>query len=184
MSLEHLVEEIRLKAQRELAEEQARTEAAERSIVADRDRRTTQVRSDGQRLADADAKRERAQKLANAKLQARKLVYEARERRTNDQLGQVRELLAEVTESDEYPAVLKRMYSVAVDQLGKQVRVMGRKDDAAPLKSIAGKNFDDTAVSIVGGLIAETPDGSRRLNLSFDELLRLREDAVRSLLSQ
>lgn len=184
MSLERLVDEIRIRAQRELAEEQARGDAQERSIASDRDRRTAQVRDEGQRLADADSKRERAQKLANAKLQARKLVYEARERRTNAQLGQVRELLAEVTESDEYPAVLKRMYAVAVDQLGKQIRVMGRKDDAAPLKTIAGKNFDDAVVPIVGGLIAETADGSRRLNLSFDELLRLREDAVRSLLSQ
>jgi V/A-type H+/Na+-transporting ATPase subunit E len=184
MSLERLVDEIRLKAERELAEEHARADAQERSIATDRDRRTTQVRAEGQRLADVDAKRERAQKLANAKLQARKLVYEAREHRTNGQLDQVRELLSEVTESDEYPAVLKRMYAVAVDQLGKQIRVTGRKGDAAQLKAIAGKNFDDTAVPIVGGLIAETPDGSRRLNLSFDELLRLREDAVRSLLSQ
>jgi hypothetical protein len=31
--------------------------------------------------------------------------------------------------------------------------------------------------------VAETPDGSRRLNLSFDELLRLHEDRVRELLS-
>jgi vacuolar-type H+-ATPase subunit E/Vma4 len=184
MSLERLVEEIRQSAQRELAEEHARADAQERSISADRDRRTGQVRDEGQRLAETDAHRERAQKLANAKLQARKLVYEARERRTNEQLGQVRELLADVTESEEYPAVLKRMYAVAVDQLGKQLRVMGRKDDASQLRSIAGKNFDDTVVPIVGGLIAETPDGSRRLNLSFDELLRLREDAVRSLLSQ
>ncbi|HXQ48302.1 MAG TPA: V-type ATP synthase subunit E family protein [Thermoplasmata archaeon] len=183
MSLERLVDEIRLKAEQELAEEHARADAQERAIALERDRRTKQVREDGQRLADVDAKRERAQKLAGAKLQARKVVYEARERRTNDQLGQVRELLAEVTESDEYPAVLKRMYAVAVDQLGKQLRVMGRKDDAAQLKSIAGRSFDDTVVPIVGGLIAETPDGSRRLNLSFDELLRLREDAVRSLLA-
>jgi V/A-type H+/Na+-transporting ATPase subunit E len=184
MSLERLVDEIRLKAERELAQEHASADVQEQAILTDRDRRVAQVRDEGQRLADAEAKRERAQKVANAKLQARKLVYEARERRTNGQLAQVKELLAEVTESDEYPAVLKRMYAVAVDQLGKQVRVMGRKDDASQLKSIAGKNFDDTVVPIVGGLIAETPDGSRRLNLSFDELLRLREDAVRSLLAQ
>jgi vacuolar-type H+-ATPase subunit E/Vma4 len=184
MSLERLVDEIRLKAERELAQEHASADAQEQAIFTDRDRRVAQVRDEGQRLADTEAKRERAQKVANAKLQARKLVYEARERRTNGQLAQVKELLAEVTESDEYPAVLKRMYAVAVDQLGKQVRVMGRKDDASQLKSIAGKNFDDTVVPIVGGLIAETPDGSRRLNLSFDELLRLREDAVRSLLAQ
>lgn len=184
MSLERLVEEIRLKAERELADEHSKADAQEKTLAADRDRRAQQVRDDGRRAAEADAQRERAQKLANAKLQARKLVYEAREHRTHDQLEEVRELLSSVTESDEYPAVLKRMYAVAVDQLGKQIRVMGRREDASQLRSIAGKSFDDTAVPIVGGLVAETPDGSKRLNLSFDELLRLREDAVRSLLSQ
>jgi hypothetical protein len=33
------------------------------------------------------------------------------------------------------------------------------------------------------GLLAETLDGDRQLNLSFDELLRLREDRVRELLA-
>ena len=183
MSLERLVDEIRLRAEQALSEEHARADQQEKAIAADRDRRVQQVKEDGQRLADLDAKRERAQKIANAKLQARKLVYEARERRTTAQLEEVRKLLRDVTESNEYPAILRRMYAVAVDQLGKQVRVMGREDDAAQLKSIAGKGFDDTPQAIVGGLVAETPDGSRRLNLSFDELLRLREDAVRSILS-
>jgi vacuolar-type H+-ATPase subunit E/Vma4 len=183
MSLERLVDEIRLRAERAIAEEHSRTDDQEKAIAADRDRRVKTLREEGQRLADADAKRERAQKVANAKLQARKSVYEARERRTAGQLADVREMLADVTESDAYPTVLKRMYAVAVDQLGRQVRISGRKDDAARLRAIAGKNFDDAPAPIVGGLIAETPDGARRLNLSFDELLRLREDAVRSLLS-
>ena len=35
---------------------------------------------------------------------------------------------------------------------------------------------------ILGGLVASTPDGHRRLDLSLDELLRLREGEVRELL--
>lgn len=183
MSLERLVEEIRQRAERELSEEEARARSEEATISSHKDRRVQEVQSEGKRLAETEAARERAQRLAAAKLQARKMVYEARERRTSTQLDGVRTALTEFTESDDYPSVLKRMFAFATDRLGKQLRVSGRSEDAALLRQVAGKCFDDTPAPILGGLIAEASDGSRRLNLSFDELLRLREDEVRALLA-
>ena len=183
MSLERLVEEIRTRAERELLEEEDRARTEEASIATQRDRRIQEVQAEGKRLAESEAARERAQRLAAAKLQARKMVYEARERRTSQQLESVRAALAGVTETDDYPLVLKRMFAFATDRLGKQLRVTGRAEDASLLRSVAGKSYDDTPVPIIGGLVAETTDGDRRLNLSFDELLRLREDEVRALLA-
>jgi vacuolar-type H+-ATPase subunit E/Vma4 len=183
MALDRLVEEIRARAVQELAAEQARTAAEERQIAEEAERRAAEIREDAQRRAEAEASREVAQKVAGAKLQARKLVYAAREQRTAAQLAELRELLGEFTDSTEYPKVLKRMFAQTVEQLGKQVRVSGRREDAAVLKTVAGKAFDDTPQPILGGFIAETADGARRLNLSFDELLRLREDQVRTVLS-
>ena len=183
MSLERLVEEIRLRAERELEEARLRTDGEESAIRAESDRRVRQLTDDGRRLAESEAARERAQKVASAKLQARKLVYEAREKKTGEMLDGVREALRDYTESSEYPLVLKRMFSLAQERLGKQIRVKGREEDASLLKGIVGKNFESTPVPVLGGLVAETPDGARRLNLSFDELLRLREDEVRSLLA-
>jgi len=184
MTLERLVEEIQARAERELADERSRADGEEQTIVAERDRKVRQIAEDGQRQAETDATRERFQKLASAKLQSRKLVYETRERRTGEALSAVRASLQAYTEAPEYPVVLKRMFSFATDRLGKQLRVTGRAEDAAVLRTVAGKSFDgDHPAAILGGLIAETPDGNRRLNLSFDELLRLREDKVRSLLA-
>ena len=182
MTLERLVEEIRARAEQDLAREQARIEQERAKIVHERDARVLSASSEAQRLAELEAARERAQRLAGAKLQARKLEYEARSRQMGDALSKTRQLLNEFTQSSEYPEVLKRMYAVAVDQLGKQPRVSGRAEDASVLRSIAGKGFQDAPAPILGGLVAETSDGSRRLNLSFDELLRLREDRVRDLL--
>lgn len=184
MSLERLVEEIRLRAERELQEEETKARTEEAAIAAHRDRRIQEVQAEGRKLTESEAARERAQRLAAAKLQSRKLVYEARERRTSQQLDTVRSVLSDYAESEEYPQVLKRMFAFAADRLGKQVRVTGRAEDAAVLRQVAGKSFDDSPAPILGGLIAETSDGSRRLNLSFDELLRLREDEVRALLAQ
>lgn len=183
MSLDRLIEEIRLRAEAELLKETERQKAEEATIVADRDARIAGAKEQARRRAEVEIARERAQKLASAKLQARKLVYEARERQMNDSLTQTKTLLAEFTRSDEYPKIVKRMVGYAADRLGKPTKVLGRAEDAALLKKVAGPGFDPTPQSILGGIVAESADGSRRLNLSLDELLRLREDQVRGLLA-
>lgn len=184
MSLDRLVEEIRLRAEEELRRESDRQKAEEAQIAADRDQRVAAAKDVAQKRSTLEIARERAQKLASAKLQARKLVYEAKERQMNDSLALTRGLLSEYTRSDEYPKVVKRMVGYASDRLGKSPKITGRSEDAALLKKVAGASFDPAPQSILGGIVAESSDGSRRLNLSFDELLRLREDRVRDLLAQ
>jgi vacuolar-type H+-ATPase subunit E/Vma4 len=182
MSLDRLVEEVRARNDAALQAETQRVERERARIGSDRDTRIDQIRSDVGRRATADAARERVQRLASAKLEARKRVFEAREDQAHVALDQTRELLREFTEGDEYPKVLKRMFAYATSELGKDVKVAGRAEDASTLKSVAGKAFTSSPLSIIGGLVAETTDGARRLNLSFDELLRLREDKVREIL--
>ncbi len=183
MSLESLVEEIRQHAEAELKATIDQQKAEGVRIVQDRDRRISELRAASQRATDIEVGREKAQRVAAAKLQARKLLYEAREERLENGLQETRTLLAGFTSSPQYPAVLKRMVEVATASLGKQLRISGRAEDAAGLQKAAGKSFDPTPRPILGGLVAETADGNRRLNLSFDELLRLREDEVRELLA-
>jgi vacuolar-type H+-ATPase subunit E/Vma4 len=183
MTLERLVAEIRARGERELTEETQKFEAEKARLLADRAQRVAALQNDFHTRAEAEARREKAQRVAGARMQSRKLEYEAQERAMNTSLSAVRELLKQFTRSEEYPEVLRRMYGVATDELGKDVRVSGRAEDAALLKPLAGKSFDPTPAPIMGGLIAETPDGARRLTLAFDELLRLREDRVRSLLA-
>jgi V/A-type H+-transporting ATPase subunit E len=184
MTIDRLVEEIRLRSEEALRKEADRQKGEEARIVADRDRRVAAAQSDAKRRSELGIARERAQRLASAKLQARKLVYEAKERQMNGSIAGTRAILANFTKSDDYPKVLRRMASTAAERLGKPTKVMGRSEDAALLKKVAGASFDTTPQPILGGLIAESADGSRRLNLSFDELLRLREDKVRDLLGR
>ncbi len=183
MTLESLVEEIRRHGQAELdAIERARS-AEESRIAEERARKVSEIRAQAARGAAADSARERAQRLAAAHLQSRKMLYEAREKRLAGAIEATRALLTDFADSSAYPAVLKRMYAAATESLGKQLRVSGRAEDATLLAKVAGKAFDPTPQPILGGMIAETTDGARRLNLSFDELLRLREDRVRELLA-
>lgn len=183
MSLESLVEEIRQHAEAELAATIQNQRTEEARIQSERDQKVAEIRATGQRATETEVARERAQRLAAAKLEARQLLYEARERRLEDGLRETRSLLSAYTSSAAYPAVLKRMVDAANASLGRQIRISGRSEDAAALAKVAGKAFDPTPRPILGGIVAETTDQSRRLNLSFDELLRLREDEVRELLA-
>src|SRR5208282_2842719 len=183
MTLERLIAEIRARGERELGDETQKFEAEKARLEADRAQRVAAIQEDFRTRTEAEGRRERSQRVAGARMQSRKLEYEAQERAMNASLEAVRNLLRQFTESDEYPEVLRRMYSVATDELGKEVRISGRAEDAALLKPLAGRSFDPTPAPILGGLVAATPEGDRRLTLSFDELLRLREDRVRSLLS-
>jgi vacuolar-type H+-ATPase subunit E/Vma4 len=183
MSLERLVEEIRLKAEAEIAREKARLDAERAQVAEERDRRVAALRTEVARQTELDIARERAQRIARAKLDARKKIFGARERRMGRQLEATRQLLTEFTTTDGYAALLKRLYGYAVAELGRQLRVSGRAEDGSALRTLAKGNYAEEPVPILGGLIAETPDGNRRLNLSFDELLRLREDRLRELLA-
>jgi vacuolar-type H+-ATPase subunit E/Vma4 len=183
MTLESLIDEIRAHGEAEvkaLAEARSRQEA---EIAAARDRRITELRTEGARSTELEAARVKAQRIAAAKLAARKLLYAAREQRLSQSLEATRAKLAEFTDDPEYANVLKRMFSTASDALGAPLKVTGRAEDAALLRRVAGKSFDATPRTILGGLIAETPDGRRRLDFSFDELLRLRGDKVRELVA-
>jgi vacuolar-type H+-ATPase subunit E/Vma4 len=183
MSLDSLIEEIRARAEAELKAADEARRAAVAKIEADRDRQIREISETGERATETEVVRERAQRIAAAKLQSRKMLYEARERRLEGALRETRELLSEYTGRPEYAGVLKRMVQVAADELGRPLKVSGRAEDSARLQKAAGKAFDPTPRAILGGLIAESADGSRRLNLAFDELLRLREDKVREILA-
>jgi V/A-type H+/Na+-transporting ATPase subunit E len=182
MTLERLLGEIELRAQHELDAEERRVAAETLKISEEGRRRIETLRSESEKSARHEASRLKAQRLAAAKLQARRMEYEARERQVAGALEGVRRTLAEYTRSPEYSALLKGLYSHAVDRLGKSVKVSGRAEDASLLKTIAGRNFVSHPVVVLGGLVAETPDGARRLWLTFDELLRLREDRLREIL--
>ena len=183
MALEDLVEEIRRRGEAELEKIRSSRAAQEAQLLQAREQKVAEVRSQAARATETEAARERAQRIAAAKLKSRKLLYEAREQRLENAVVETRQLLEKFADSSAYDVVLREMVDTAARSLGRQLRVSGRAEDASRLSKVAGKSFDPSPQPILGGIIAETADGTRRLNLSFDELLRLREDRVRELLA-
>jgi vacuolar-type H+-ATPase subunit E/Vma4 len=183
MSLESLVDEIRSRGESEVRAAGDRRTADLAKIASELESRVAAIRAAGEKATAAEIARDRAQRLAAAHLAARRLAYEAREERLDRGFAEVRELLRDLTETPAYAGVLRRMIAAATSRLGRSARISGRREDAALLTRLAGRSFDPSPRSISGGIVAESEDRHRRLDLSFDELLRQRSDAVRGLLA-
>jgi len=185
VSLETLIKEIQVRSQKEVADLEAKLEGERRAIEAASRQEVDRVRADADRRAQAEAARERARLVASAKLQAKKLMFEARERRTAAALEEVKARLVAYARGPDYPALLASMVTAGTSALGNDVRILARPEDV-PLLPVRSRGSVDAArpLRTLGGLIIERTDGSRGLNLTFEELLRLREDGVREILGR
>ena len=132
MSLERLVEEIRSRGEAELKEVEARLASESQRITEERDRRVQELGVHAERQGQLEANRERAQRVAAAKLRARQKLYEAREARLEHALDETRELLRAYTSTPQYPQLLDRMYRAAQAELGRDSRGP-RPDSRMPL---------------------------------------------------
>ncbi len=107
MSLESLVEEIRQHAEAELHATMEQEKAEGVRILADRDRRVAEIRAASQRATEMEMARERAQRVAAAKLQHGRCSTRRGSKRLEQGLQETRALLADYTASADYPAVLE-----------------------------------------------------------------------------
>ncbi len=81
----------------------------------------------------------------------------------------------------EYKNLVKKMINYAKSILGNEIIVHCRTKDTLIIKEMnvsAGTTLNNT----LGGILAENKEGTRELDLTFEELLRTKEDDIKSFL--
>ena len=83
-----------------------------------------------------------------------------------------------VTKKSEYKTVLEQMIKTCQKRLDKKITVHCKEEDKQFL------NISDitigSSIHTLGGIIAENDDGTKELDLTFEELLRSNEDEIKS----
>jgi len=156
-----IVGEARLERERILAEVRAE---AEKHLA----RREAEARE--------QAERRRVQDLARAELDAKKIVLAAQE----EVLRTVRERVKARLAASSNPEALRKLLTKNASEW-KAGRVYANAKDAAAIRSAVGGNFADT-IDCIGGIVIESADGTRRLDLTYDSILAdLWNDVVREV---
>jgi V/A-type H+/Na+-transporting ATPase subunit E len=114
-----------------------------------------------------------------AKLQAKKILFDATEKLLENNVSLLEQELADFADSPAYNDLLSDMASYASKRLGGKISVVCRKHDESALKA-SGAKIISADLNAIGGFKAENSDRTLELDLTFEEILRSRGDDVRA----
>jgi vacuolar-type H+-ATPase subunit E/Vma4 len=131
--------------------------------------------------AAALAQKERIKIVGAAKLQSKKMVFDATEKMLEANITALKQVLADQSGAKDYPDLLSKMVSYASQRLGGSISVRCRPSDAAILKKLGVKEISSNLEG-AGGFKATSADGTLELDLTFEDLLRDRQEEIRALI--
>ena len=131
--------------------------------------------------AKAKSQREAGRIVEAARLKAKKILFDAINENMNSTFDTITKELKSYTQGPEYKNILQIMLNYAKQRLGQNIIVYCREDDKIILKGMNNIVFGPS-IQTIGGVRAEDKNGTRELDLTFEELLRTHEDNVKNIL--
>ncbi len=182
MSIETFIREIENRKRKEI--ENLEKDLQERRSKLQEETNQT-IKEIQERLA-AEAKikseREQARIIEAAKLQAKKILFDAINANMQSAFAVIKQEIENYAKSPQYKKSLETMVNTSKKKLGQNITVHCREEDKSILKDF-GVNIGQS-IKTLGGIISENKEGTKELDLTFEELLRTREDQVKSFLSE
>ena len=180
MSLDAFVHEIEDRKKREIAQldkslsdKRANVDSATNSAVKDIHERYAKE-------ARLKSERQAAMIVEEARLEAKKVMFEAINSNLDSALDRIKQELRSFTQKPQYKKAIQTMAEYAKKKLGPSVVVHCRQEDAPVFKDT--DMTIGTPIQTIGGIIVEDKAGTREIDLTFEELLRTREDEVKGAL--
>lgn len=166
MGLETVIEDV-------LSRGRSEAEEIRRATMAERERILQDARAEGAKLlaqreqeGKQAAERARVQSLARAELESKKIVLSAQKELLDQVYAAVLEKLGRLAENEG----LIRSLLQAHETEWRNGKVYCNARDADAVRSIVGKSFGGT-IDGVGGVVIDSADGSRRIDLRFETIL-------------
>ena len=182
MSIETFLQEIENRNKKDL---ENLNKELDGKRIAIQNQRDTQIKELQERFAnDAKLKSERefARIIESARLQAKKIIFDAINTNMESTFNVIKQEIKNYVKSTEYKKTLQTMVNTSKKKLGQNITVHYREDDHTVLKEM-GVTIG-LSIQTLGGIIAENKDGTKELDLTFEELLRTHEDEVKGFLME
>ncbi len=168
MSLEDFVQVILDKGKTEADAIRAQAQAEAEQILAEIRAEGDKAVSEAAQRAEESARRKEVQDLARADLEARKSALTAQK----EALDEVyRRALARLSSLKENPEILRKILEANESEWTGGGKVFCSPKDEALVKRAVGRAYAG-AIEAAGGVVIESADGSRRVDLRYESILR------------
>ena len=131
--------------------------------------------------AKVKSQKESARIVEAAKLTAKKILFEAINTNMDYTFDIIKKEMKNYVQNPEYKNLLKKMINYAKNTLGSDIIIHCRSDDNSLIKEL-NIPISGSPINTLGGILSENKEGTRQLDLTFEELLRTREDDIKSFL--
>ena len=181
MSAETFLREIENRKRKELESFDRELAEKKEALLRDKNTRIQELQERYKREAHLKSEREATRIVEAARLQGKRIIFDAMDANLNSAFDVIRQELKNYTKNVQYKKTLEEMINVAKKRLGQDVLVHCRKEDRDLLKG-SGVTISNNPVQTIGGIIVENKQGTMELDLTFEELLRTREEEIRAIL--
>ena len=178
MNIENYVAETQDRKRREVESLDIRLAEEKTAIQIKKDNAIKEIQEYYSNDARLKSEREAARIVEAARLQAKKILFDAINLNLDSAFVIIKEKLKSYAQSADYKIALQKMVVTAKKHLGPNINIICREQDRSALTDM-GVTVIRTTQSI-GGVIAENENGSKELDMTFEELLRIHEDEVKS----
>ena len=182
MSIETFIQEIETRKRKEIEGLQKDLQESKSRLQAEMNHTLKEIQERFSTEAKVKSEREHARIIEASKLQAKKIMFDAINANMQSAFAVIHQEIENYTKSPQYKKSLETMINNAKKKLGQNIIVHCREEDKSILKELGVTT--SKSIKTLGGIIAENKEGTRELDLTFEELLRTNEDQVKSFLSE
>ncbi len=179
MSAEALLREVEDRFSKQLAELESEYAKRMNDVRRAADEEEARIKAEAEKQAKALSEKERTRILGSARLQSKRIVADANQMFVQRGLEHAVDALKKYSASQDYKALIARMYEYAKKRLGEHLVVRCRPQDKQVFQKLGASVSDDT-LDCIGGAVFSSPDGTLELDLRFEELIRLRAEELRA----
>lgn len=179
MSIETFVLEIETQKKKDIENLDSELAQKKDTLQNKKDLAISEIQESASKEAKIKSERETARLVEAARLQAKKILFDAINANLGSAFDVIKLELKNYTKTLQYKKTLENMVNSA-KKLDQNIIVHCRDEDAAILKN-TGVTVG-SPIQTLGGIIAENKNGTKEIDLTFEELLRTHEDEVKGLI--
>ncbi len=130
--------------------------------------------------ATSKSQREASRIRESARLAAKKIIFDSINENMENTFEALRDELRTYVKKSEYKKILEKMVESAKKQLGNELTIKCRKEDAEFLSKL-GVTIS-SSINTMGGLVAADKLDLREIDMTIEELIKNHDDEIKSLL--
>ena len=177
MSIDTFIQEIETRKKNDLAELDKKLNDKKSETESKKNSQVKELKAKYANEAKTKADRDGARIVEAGKLEAKKILFDAINKNLDSTFDAIKKELDGYSKKSEYTKVLQKLVDYSQKVLAKEMVVRCREEDKSFFKGSAKVG---STIQTLGGFIAENKEGTKELDLTFEELLRSNEDEIKN----